>query len=303
MKSFYALFGVDHFRCVAFLIPAIGKPCVLCALVSSLALHMHGTVLAHGDLHGRIETLTRYIAAEPNNGALYMQRGELHRHHQDFEAALADYAKAEQLDTNLLTIDMNRGKALWAAGRHQAAKQALERFIKRFPDHAEALLTRARVLVALNDLDGAVSDFNRALKTHPDPTPDLYLERAQAMKKPDNQNVDEILRGLDEGLKRLGPAVTLQLIAIDFELQARRYDAALERVHKLTEQMPRKDLWLARRAEILVQAGRPKEAAKAYKEALAALEKLPESRRYAKATMDFERQLRTELERLSTKDH
>ena len=46
---------------------------------------------------------------DPNNASLYLKRGELHRIHQDWPAAAADYDRAAQLDPNLAVVDLARG--------------------------------------------------------------------------------------------------------------------------------------------------------------------------------------------------
>ena len=109
--------------------------------------------------------------------------------------------------------------------------------------------------------------------------------------------VDEALRGLDEGLRRLGPLTTLQLFAIDFELANNRYEAALARLETITAQSPRKEPWLARRGEILEQAGRAAQARLAYEQALAAIESLPARHRTTEATAKLEAQIRAALAR------
>src|SRR2546429_3108060 len=55
---------------------------------------------------------------------------------------------------------------------------------------------------------------------------DVGRDRALAAEGGDH--LDEALRGLDEGIKRLGPIVTLEFYAIDLELAHKRYDSALE---------------------------------------------------------------------------
>src|ERR1041385_2750456 len=99
---------------------------------------------------------------------------------------------------------------------------------------------------------------------------------------------DDAVRGLDEGIRRMGPLVTLELSAIDLEVQLKRYDAALARVDTVMSRLQRKESWLVRRAEILKTAGREQEAKKSYRDALAAIEKLPPTHRHTRATLQLE---------------
>jgi len=108
----------------------------------------------------------------------------------------------------------------------------------------------------------------------------------------------EAVRGLDDGLQRLGPLVTLQLFAIDAELKLKNYDGALARVDKVAERSPRKETWLARRGEILVQAGRSDEARRAYESALAALQTLPPTRRNVPAMQELSKRIQKQIDTL-----
>jgi predicted negative regulator of RcsB-dependent stress response len=103
------------------------------------------------------------------------------------------------------------------------------------------------------------------------------------------------LIGLDEGIKRLGPLVTLQLTAIDLELRRRNYNAALARLDEITSQSDRKETWLVRRGEILKLAGRQEEARAAFNAALVAIESLPPQRRQSRAVTTLQLRARSAL--------
>lgn len=265
---------------------------VLC-LVVSLPL------AAHGDLHERIAALTKQINEAPTNAELYLKRGELHRAHRDWKLALADYDRAEQLRPDLDVVDLSRGLTLFASGALEPAITALDRFLLKHPVHADAHLTRARAQAKLGRHQAAAADFTRAITQTTTPRPEYYLERAQALAALGDARIDDALHGLDEGITKLGPIVTLQLYAIDYELRKNRYDAALARLDQIAAQAARKETWLARRGEILERAGRVGEARQAYATALAVFDVIPSSRRNTKTAVELESRLRAALARLS----
>jgi predicted Zn-dependent protease len=244
-------------------------------------------------LHEQIADLTAQIKREPKNASLYLKRGELHRIHRDWDSAFADYGRAEQLNPRLDEVNFGRGRAYLEAGKPEQAKTSLDRFLIAKPGHVEALVTRARVLIRLNQAIAAASDFSGAIGQLAKPKPEYYIERAQALVAGGRH--EEALNGIDEGVKKLGPIVTLQLFAIDLELSSKRYDAALSRLEQIAAQSPRKESWLARRGEILILAQRKDEARQAFKAALAAIETLPPYHRATKATLELERKVRTAL--------
>ena len=255
---------------------------------------------AHGAIDEQITTLASQIEEDPQNAALYLKRGELHSYHRDWDAAMADYDRAAQLDPTLAGVDLARGKTLLQAGSPSPAKSALDRFLAKHPEHAGALATRARVLVILGQRLAAAADYTRAIAAAERldrPNPEYYLERARALAAEGGGHVAQALHGLDEGVKRLGPIVALQLFAIEIELAGKRYNAALARLETLAAQSPRKEAWLAHRGDILKQAGRATEARLAYEQALAAIESLPARHRSIGATAKLEAEIRAALAR------
>ena len=252
--------------------------------------------LAHEGLPEQIAAITKKIKRDPKNASLYLQRGELYRLHRNWPRAAADYDRALRLQPNLKVVDLARGKLFYESGKFERAKPALDRFLSQQPDHYEGLITRARVLAKLGARFEAAKDFTEAMAKASVPEPELYLERA-AVIAGDAKYIDEALSGLDEGIKRLGPLVTLQLSAIELELRRHNYDAALARLDVVTSQSERKETWLVRRGDILKLAGRHEEAHAAFNAALAAIDSLPPERRQSRAVSALQLRARSAIAR------
>lgn len=272
---------------------AVALPFVVCHFVS-----LPRSAAAHAELIIQIEAATVEIQKDPANAELYLRRGQLRREHSEFELASADYDKAEALAPALPHFNLLRGKLYLDWGWPLTARACLDRYLGRNPSSADALILRARVLQRLLLNRSAVNDYDLAIELLPEPSPDLFIERSQLLMSMGDDHRPEALRGLDDGVKRLGPLVTLQLFAIDAEVKQQRFDSALARVDQIAERSPRKETWLARRGEILVQAGRPAEARKAYEAALAALNTLPPARRNVPAMAELARRIQREIESL-----
>ncbi|MBI3414335.1 MAG: tetratricopeptide repeat protein [Verrucomicrobia bacterium] len=267
------------------------------ALAGMLCAQPH-SLFAHGDTHEQIEKLTRQIVASPQDAALHVKRGELHRLHRDWNAAQADFDRAAQLDPELPLLDLLGGRLLLEMDQAADAKLHLDRFLATRPQHVEALVTRARVFTKLRDVVSAAKDFSAAIALSPEPKPEYFLERAQALRT-DNAHFAEALRGLNEGVQQFGPLVTLETLAIELELETGNYDGALARVERLAAQSPRQESWLARRGEILLQAGRATEARAAFAQALTTVDTLSVSQRKTEAILQLEIRLRARLQVLT----
>jgi tetratricopeptide (TPR) repeat protein len=247
---------------------------------------------AHGDVHDRINLLSANIAKAPRNASLFFQRAELYRIDQDFTNALVDLDKALQLDPTMARAEFCRGRVQFEANRPQEALLSLNKYLAGKPRDVEAYTTRARVLMKLGSYQASAEDYTTAIGIST-AGPELYIERADAWRA--MGKTEEAIRSLDEGIRKMGPLVTLQLPAIDLEVSAKRYDAAIARVDAVAARLQRKETWLFRRAEVLRQAGREPEAKANYRDALAALDRLPPTHRRTRATLDLESRIRTAL--------
>jgi len=277
-------------------VKALIAPTGLCQWIGKVLAFVWLTPLfgfAHGDVHARIAALTEQIAKDTNNAQLFLQRGELHREHQDWTAATADYDRAARLDPKLVAVEFCRGKMLAESGQLAAARAAFDRYLITTPADGNALLARARLLVKLGQRKPAVADFTRAAELLREPPPECFMERAQTLVA-DGQ-VDDALGGLDEGIKRLGPIITLQLYAIDLDLERKAYDQALARLETILQQASRKENWWMKRGEIELLAERPGEAKKSFEAALAAADALPERIRDTEAMQNLRKQASTVL--------
>jgi len=241
-------------------------------------------VSAHDGLHEQIIAVTKEIKKDSQNFSLYLKRGELYRLHQEWKNAERDFNQVEKLNPNLTLVDLGRGKLWLDAQRFSVAKQVLERFLAKEPNSFEGLLTFARVLARLKETQKAFGYFTQAIVLSPPDSAEIYLERTQMLA--DAGKIDQALHGLDEGVEKLGGLVTLQSAAIDLEVRRKNYNAALARLEKLSAAMPRKETFLLRRGEILLQAGRICEARKNLLESLAGFNSLSSFRKNVRSVKE-----------------
>ncbi len=253
--------------------------------------------LAHDEPNNRIEEITLQIQQDPHNAGLYLKRGALHRISSHWDLALADFDRVAQLDPDHPIIDFHRGRLLFEAGQLQPARDALDRFLSTHTNHTEGLIVRGRVLRKLGQPLEAVQDYARALSLSSNPTPILFIERAEALAEAGEEYVNVAVQGLDEGIQKLGPLILLESLAIELEVRRGRYDAALVRIDQVLTKVPRKEKWLAWRGEILERGGRVEEALATYEDALKAIESLPSRLRQVPASRELATYLRTLLAR------
>ncbi len=272
-------------------------PGALAILVATIALGTATRVRAHGSEEERLAALQAAVAAHPGRGGPYVQRGEFFRQMGRRQDALADFARAAQIEPALPGLDRLNARVLLDLGRTEEARTRLERALTTNPDDGEALRLRARLLMEGGDASGAVRDLAHLLTLPGDPAnSEDHLHHARALRAA--RQPTRAARALEQATSRYGRLVVLELEAIDLALERRRFDEALARVDAFADTVARKETWLARRGAILVAAGRPAAARSAYQATLAAIERLPPRLRGTGAMLALVASTREELAKL-----
>ncbi|MFN0058762.1 MAG: tetratricopeptide repeat protein [Planctomycetota bacterium] len=222
----------------------------------------------HGPLHERIANATRRLEQQPRNASLLVERAQLHREHGDRSAATRDLVCALELDKCHVAALVAFAELKLEATDARAAVELAERALRAAPETWSAHWAMARASAQLGELEVAVKHYTATIATMAHPTPDAYLARFHTTRALGPEHRTAALAGLDEGIARMGPLVTLELPAIETELELGRCDAALERLALIEKSARRKEHWQVLRAEILARAGRLEAARAAAAEAL-----------------------------------
>ncbi len=195
---------------------------VLIAWIAATALGAGAAspALAHGTLHEQIAETSRQIAAHPLDASLYLQRGELHRLHDELQAAQDDYARAEHLEPQLAAVALCRGVLQLQAGHAPEAEAELRVFLDRAPANATGLRWHGRALLALGRGPEAATELERALPLSARPTPEDYLELAQVLAPIGTGERARAAATLRRGIERLGPAIALRKALAELDTTA-----------------------------------------------------------------------------------
>ena len=269
---------------------------MLPALVVSSIL-LTGRSSGHGAYHDVVAALSSELQRNPNDAALRYKLAEAHAGHEDWRACIREIKLVERLAPSVYPTDFLRGFALHVAGKEDEAKKVLDVFLAGSPRHQDALATRGRVLVKLGRPVEAAADFQKAVDLATVPPPDLIAElatcHAQAGK------IKEACESIDAGLRATGDVPSLLLCALEIETRAGAWDAALRRIDALQKSAPREEPWMARRAELLHQAGRNGESLTAWRSLRDRLLSLPNLERGTPTNLSFLNQARRALEESS----
>lgn len=258
---------------------------------------------AHGDDQAMIRQIMEAISeelAKAPDADLFIRRGELHRHNQDWAKADVDFVAAAQLAPKRVAIAYLRARTFLDARQPEKAHPLANQYRARAPADPEAWFVHGEVLAALGETRLALADYAEGFRRAAEANADQVERWTRLLSALPQTDAGEILTIVDEALARLGPMPALVDYAIALEVTRQNYDGALARI----EQARQKGRWagtlLARRGDVLVQAGRRAEAVASYRAALEAIEKLSERNRTTALVQKVAREARDAIERLGT---
>ena len=241
--------------------------------------------IAHPGQHEQLARATRAIEHNPEQQALYIQRGMIFSRGGQFDQARADFARAEQLGP-AVAVAFELGVLHYRSGEYSHAIDYLDSYIEQFPSAAAAYDYRARARRAADDRVGAVNDLKLYFQLHASPQPGHYLSAAAMLQE--MGETEAALGTLDQGLDKLGLTPQLQRQAVQLELARRQPDKAITRLETLRTALKESPGWKLEMAELLLAAGRDEAAV----ELLLAVESELDELRPTPARMAMQQQAR-----------
>ncbi len=242
---------------------------------------------AHTDIDTRLASVSRELERRPNDYSLYLMRGELRRHSQDWLGAEADFARADQLGSAKVRdqLELYRARLFEEAGQGRRAVAELDTYIARHPEHIDALRIRALAYAQMGAFNEAIADYTRLTGVDAARSPELWLERARLWVR--IGRIDAAVASIDDATVKFGPLVTLVEFAVNAEIGRHAYEAALDRMEKLPSSLAETPEWLWRRGKLLEQLGRSDDAAHAYARVRKAILNLPLRRQKTAVMQDL----------------
>jgi len=90
---------------------------------------------------------------------LFIRRGELFRHNQEWAKAEADFAAAARMEPKLAIVDFFHARAQFEAGAPEKARPLIDRCLASTPGEAEAWFLRGEIFAALGPPAAGAGDY------------------------------------------------------------------------------------------------------------------------------------------------
>jgi tetratricopeptide (TPR) repeat protein len=120
-----------------------------------------------GNYQAAVADYTRAIELDPNDEVIVNSRGVAYYNLEEYDLALADYNRAIELDPNYVNAHNNRGIIYRNLEEYDLALADYTRAIELDPNHVLAYVNRGNVYKDLEEYDLALADYNRAIELDP----------------------------------------------------------------------------------------------------------------------------------------
>jgi len=127
-------------------VSALRQAIVLDPRNPNLYLDFATVAFAHQSFQVGIDVINDGLGLQPRAAALYLARGVLHVQLAEYDAAEADFEKANELDASQSLSAAAQGLAAMEANDLDRARAAIEKQLARQPDDALLLYVRADIL-------------------------------------------------------------------------------------------------------------------------------------------------------------
>lgn len=134
-------------------------------------------LLDAGDAGGAIEQITAAINKAPEDGRLYLLRGQAQMVAGNIDDALTDYAYAVTFAPDEPETFIQRSAAYRVQGNYIASTDDLTQAIQLQPDRAELYILRGDNYRNMGEAENALADNNKAIELEPE-NARFYVERA-----------------------------------------------------------------------------------------------------------------------------
>lgn len=238
----------------------------ICSLIIAALALTAVTAVAHPGASSAIEHYSHKLEHKPKDQALHIQRGIAYSNDGQYDKALVDFERAEELGEPVL-VAFDRGVLHYRHREFDKAKGYFDNYLVAFPNSARCLEYRARVLRDMGDYAGSVADFRQFFALEASPNPGHYVSAAKMLAESGGEGINQALQLLDEGIAQLGLTPTLQGYAIELELERGRTDLAIQRQESLEPMLGKSPDWKVDMAELQLWDGNSTEASKLLQDA------------------------------------
>ncbi len=250
--------------------------CILAALALSGA-----ALSAHPSNEHKAEELEQHIKEEPGNPDLRVLYAAQLRKMERYDEAERQLLAVEAISKEHPGAALERARiAYYRNSDTLVARSMADQLVKSHPRYAPGWDFLGQLQRKAGQTDGAIDSFRRYIALTDEYRVGDFTDLATLLSdRSGTGDKDEAIQVIDQGITKVGELAGMHLMAANIEVSLERYEAAARRFDKLAAKYRPKPDWSRRKGEVLMKAGRYREAASAFDAAIAMIEAMPASRR------------------------
>jgi tetratricopeptide (TPR) repeat protein len=259
-------------------------------LFSSLAFF-----LPHGDLHLRIEEISRTIEQYPDSLELYLSRGELYLQHEQPTLANQDFKVCLQRGLQDSRVLEGMSKSMVPVHDLDSSLYYVNLSLDKDSTSLSAMEWKARILYLLHQFCESGQLYESLITDAESPSPSLFIDASNSWLQCSQAGYQHAIDILKTGIDRIGPLHVFQKELVHHYVQHHDYKSALTMQTELIDHAVNKTIPLYERALIYRAAGQKQDALMDIQNALMLLDQLPESKKDLPGMIQLKQKMETLL--------
>ncbi|MFK7808191.1 MAG: tetratricopeptide repeat protein [Saprospiraceae bacterium] len=249
---------------------------------------------AHNDLEQSILLLSQEIETHPDSTELYLRRGELYTHHEQYKKAIRDFKTCKRKGNKTAPLYLALAKCYHEQNKNYKALDKLDELLNKNPKQIQALRMKGNILMDQKEYDKAARALELVLQLAKEPLVENYLEAAEAYSECKEKSTQEIaFRTLEKGIDDLGPLLLFYENMKGMAMRNQDYLSAIKYQTEIINHSIRKEKPYYVRALLYNSLREKGEALKDLITAQKMLKKLPPRFQKTKAMKELKQQIKT----------
>ncbi|MCB0501762.1 MAG: hypothetical protein KDD32_03710 [Bacteroidetes bacterium] len=231
-------------------------------------------VFGHGELHDRINLVSQELQLRPNLPELYVKRGGLFMDDGDYQNTILDIEKAKSLaGEDYPPCMFLLAKMYFKLETYDAALKEINNFLATEDDHVLGLLTKAEILIALDENEAAAKCYQQAIEKTTTLLPENFFDLINVQIA--NDQLDNAFKNYQLAQLKFGNLLVFDLKAIEIAELRNDYTSIHEILDNIIDSQQRKERWYYKKAEFFLKETKYEQSIEQLKFAKESLLQLP----------------------------
>jgi tetratricopeptide (TPR) repeat protein len=247
---------------------------------------------AHGDLSLRIEEKTIEISKDPNNSDLYLERGFLYQEHIEYDKAIQDYLKSQELGNTKKELLFRLAEVYYEDYQFEIALSTAEQYFKIDSQDVKIHKLKGQILFQLSRYYESLIPYTYFIDNTIDVRPEDIIEYSKIYLAIDSNDYTEAIKAINLGLDKIGEhTFSLQLKKLEYLESSNNPILVLEQYNYFILNNTRKEFWYFKKAKYLIEVNQLDQAKIALEQAKMAIQILNPKFKNTEAIKDLADQI------------